>query len=52
MDMREGVRITGVSVAAAKTRLVRGIREVRQRAHADPELANLARELSRAQGAS
>jgi RNA polymerase sigma-70 factor (ECF subfamily) len=51
-DMREVARITGVSVAAAKTRLARGRREVRERVHADPELASLARELSCAQDAS
>ncbi|HEY5374696.1 MAG TPA: RNA polymerase sigma factor, partial [Polyangiaceae bacterium] len=50
-DMREVARLTGVSVAAAKTRLARGRREVRERAHSDPELASLARELSGAQDA-
>jgi RNA polymerase sigma-70 factor, ECF subfamily len=51
-DMQEVARITGVSVGAAKTRLARGRREIRERVRADPELASLARELSRAQDAS
>ena len=51
-DLPEVASITGVSVAAVKTRLRRARREVQERVLFDPELASLAREVIHAQDAS
>jgi len=49
-DLREVASITGVSTAAAQTRLTRGRREVQERIERDPELAQTFAEWSNAEG--
>jgi len=44
-DLREVASITGASIAAAQSRLVRGRREVHQRIAADPQLAGIVADL-------
>lgn len=49
-DLKEVASITGVSTAAAQTRLTRGRREVQERIERDAELARTFKEFSNAEG--
>ena len=49
-DLKEVASITGVSTAAAQTRLTRGRREVQERIERDPDLAHTFKEWSNAEG--
>jgi RNA polymerase sigma-70 factor (ECF subfamily) len=51
-DLKEVASITGVSVAAAQSRLMRGRREIHERIQADPKMATMIRELCGAEGAT
>ena len=51
-DLKEVASITGVSIAAAQSRLVRGRREVHERIQADPQMAAMVRELCGAESST